>query len=180
MGNLLFEAVEKFLALALVDFSDAEKEVIIEGNGGSIGVVAEFVFGDFPESISSFKDDGGSVFEGGVDVVADREGGGHDSASANTFTPFFFTCFGVPAVGPTVIGDGVNEAFVREEGLLIADDDIFPGDLTGAIGHHAGGLSLGKTAAGEDHVVMPDDGAARGLGSGFGLPVEFAGVRGIA
>ena len=88
--------------------------------------------------------------------------------------------FSKPLSFPAVIGDGVNEAFVREEGLLITDDDIFPGDLAGAVGHHAGGLSLGETAAGEDHVVMPDDGAARGLGSGFGLPVEFTGVRGIA
>jgi len=63
-------------------------------------------------------------------------------------------------MGAAILGDGEDEAFVREERLFVALDDVFPDDFSGAICFDAVGSFFREATAGEDHVVMPDDGAA--------------------
>ena len=110
-------------------------------------------------------------------MVTDGEGRGHDATAADAFGPFFLTGFGVPAVGAAILGDSEDEALVREERLFVTLDGIFPNNFAGAVCFDGGGLFFGEASAGEDHVVMPDDGAAHGFSSGFSFPVELSGGR---
>ena len=159
--TLFAKTVEKFLAVSLVDFPDAEEEFVVKRDRGGIDVVAEFVFRDLLEAIAAgFEYHRGAIFEGGINVISHRKRGRHDTAASDFFAPFFLTGFGVPAMGPAIIGDGVNEPLVGEERLFVANDGVFPNNLAGAVGLDAGSLFFGEAAAGEDHIVVPNYGAA--------------------